>query len=633
MRRSIATVCLSGSLIEKLEAIAAAGFDAIELFENDLVCFDGTPRDVARIATGLGLEIALYQPFRDFEGAPASVLARNLERAERKFDVMGELNAGMMLVCSSVSPDAIDDDALAGAQLAELAERAGKRGIKIGYEALSWGRHVSHIDKAWGIVAKGAHPHLGILLDSFHALAVGDDPEFIRTIPGDRIFFLQLADAPRMKLDPMTWGRHYRSFPGQGQLDVAGFTRAALDAGYAGPLSLEVFNDEFRGGATKQIALDGYRSLQLLEEHIRPAAHAKPAPRPVELFDPPAAPALNGLSFLEFAVDLKAAADLGAWLETCGFAFAGRHRSKAVMLYRAGAVNFVLNAEPQSFARTFFNEHGVSICAIGVRTADAQAALARATAYGCERFEGRVGPNELTIPAVRAPDGSLLYFVDESVESGGLYEIEFGLSPPALDMIPARGVDHMAMALPTGQLDTWVLYYRAVLGMAAEDTFVLPDPHGLVRSKAVSDAARTIRIPLNISLGRDTLSAHFMQRQVGAGVHHIAFACEDIFEAATRLAEGPSRILKIPENYYRDLQARFALPDEYVARLAAHHVLYDRIGQGEFLHVYSQLFDGRFFLEYVHRSGGYEDYGAANAAVRMAAQSRIEAPPLIVEGA
>lgn len=631
MRRSIATVCLSGGLIEKLEAIAAAGFDAVELFENDLICFDGTPRDVARIAQVLGLEIALYQPFRDFEAVPAPVFARNLERAERKFDIMGELNAGMMLVCSSVSPDAIDDDALAAAQLALLADRAAKRGIKIGYEALAWGRHVSHIDKAWNIVAKGAHAHLGILLDSFHALAVGDDPDFIRAIPGEKIFFLQLADAPRMKLDPMTWGRHYRSFPGQGQLDVAGFTRAALDAGYDGPLSLEVFNDEFRGGATRQIAQDGYRSLLLLEEQLRAPGTAPPASRPVELFDPPAAPALSGLSFLEFAVDEKAAAQLGGWLETCGFAFAGRHRSKAVTLYRAGAVNFVLNAEPDSFARSFFTLHGVSICAIGVRTADAQAALARATAYKCAKFEGRVGPNELTIPAVRAPDGSLLYFVDESVESGGLYEIEFDLAPAAATMIPARGIDHMAMALPTGQLDAWVLYYRAVLGMAAEDTFVLPDPHGLVRSKAVSDAARTIRIPLNISVGRDTVSAHFMQRQVGAGVHHIAFACEDIFAAAARLAAA-ARILEIPENYYRDLQARFGLADEYVARLAAHNVLYDRIGQGEFLHVYSQLFNGRFFLEYVHRAGGYQDYGAANAAVRMAAHSRNEEPPLIVEG-
>jgi 4-hydroxyphenylpyruvate dioxygenase len=620
MQRSIATVCLSGGIVEKLEAISAAGFDAFELFENDLVCFEGAPRDLAAIIGGLGLNLALYQPFRDFEAVPAALLARNLDRAERKFDVMGELGAPMMLVCSSVSPDAVNDDALAADQLAQLAERAGRRGLKIGYEALAWGRHVRHLDHAWRIVERAAHPHLGILLDSFHALAVGDDPAFIRTIPGEKIFFLQIADAPLMQLDALSWSRHYRCFPGQGQMDVAGFTRAALDAGYTGPLSLEVFNDEFRGGATRQIARDGYRSLLLLEEDVRRSPDAKPTTA-VALFDPPQAPALGGLSFLEFAVDEEAAPLLGAWLEGCGFAFAGRHRSKAVTLYRAGGVNLVLNAEPDSFARSFWTMHGVSICAFGVRTGNAAAALGRATAYKSAQYEGRVGPNELTIPAVRAPDGSLLYFVDEALESHGLYEIEFDIGPGA-GAVPATGIDHVAMALPTGHLDTWVLFYRAVLGLEAQDTYVLPDPHGLVRSKAVTDPGRTLRIPLNISIGRDTGAAHFVQRQVGAGVHHVALACDDIFHAAEVLAAS-GRLLTIPANYYGDLGARLGLDEAFVARLAKHNVLYDRIGDGEFLHVYTEVFEERFFLEYVHRIGGYDQYGAVNAAIRMAAHARL----------
>jgi 4-hydroxyphenylpyruvate dioxygenase len=167
-----------------------------------------------------------------------------------------------------------------------------------------------------------------------------------------------------------------------------------------------------------------------------------------------------------------------------------------------------------------------------------------------------------------------------------------------------------------------VLFYRAVLGLQAEDTYVLPDPHGLVRSKAVADAARTLRIPLNISIGRDTGAAHFVQRQVGAGVHHVAFGCDDIFQAAEALAVS-GRLLPIPENYYLDLGARLGLEDAFVARLARHNVLYDRIGDGAFLHVYTEVFEDRFFLEYVHRIGGYDQYGAANAAIRMAAHARL----------
>jgi 4-hydroxyphenylpyruvate dioxygenase len=122
--RSIATVCLSGNLLDKLEAIATAGFDGVEIFENDLLTFPGSPTDVRRVADDLGLAITLYQPFRDFEAMPDASRARNLDRAERKFDVMEQLGTDLVLVCSNTQPAAIGDDARAAADLAEMAERA-----------------------------------------------------------------------------------------------------------------------------------------------------------------------------------------------------------------------------------------------------------------------------------------------------------------------------------------------------------------------------------------------------------------------------------------------------------------------------------------------------------------------------
>ena len=130
--KCIATVSLSGTLPEKLEAAAAIGFDGVEIFENDLLTFDGTPADIRELAHGLGLTIPLFQPFRDFEAVPDTLFKRNLDRAERKFDLMGELGAPMMLVCSNVSPAAMDDDARAAAQLHALADRAARHGIRIG---------------------------------------------------------------------------------------------------------------------------------------------------------------------------------------------------------------------------------------------------------------------------------------------------------------------------------------------------------------------------------------------------------------------------------------------------------------------------------------------------------------------
>src|SRR6478735_1052461 len=132
MLRSIATVSLGGTLVEKLQAIAAAGFDGIEIFENDLLYFDGSPAEVRRMAEDLGLRILLFQPFRDFEAAPRPRMQKNFDRAEAKFDVMEQLGADLMLVCSNTAPDTLPDDAVATEDLRALGERAALRGFRIG---------------------------------------------------------------------------------------------------------------------------------------------------------------------------------------------------------------------------------------------------------------------------------------------------------------------------------------------------------------------------------------------------------------------------------------------------------------------------------------------------------------------
>jgi 4-hydroxyphenylpyruvate dioxygenase len=266
MQRSIATVSISGTLVEKLNAIRRAGFDGVEIFENDLLYFDGSPADVRRIADDLGLKIVLFQPFRDFEGVSAERLARNLERAKRKFDLMHELGTDRILVCSNVSADTIADDALSIDQLGTLALAARQAGVVAGYEALAWGRHVRTYRHAWRLVDAVNHPNLGLALDSFHTLSLNDSVDEIASIPGERIAFVQIADAPKLAMDVLEWSRHYRCFPGQGDFDLARFTARVVETGYSGPLSLEIFNDGFRAAPTALTAKDGYRSLLYLEE-------------------------------------------------------------------------------------------------------------------------------------------------------------------------------------------------------------------------------------------------------------------------------------------------------------------------------------------------------------------------------
>src|ERR1041384_2228393 len=154
MQTSIATVSLSGGLAEKLEAIAAAGFTGVEIFESDLLSFNGTPKDVARMVASLGLKIVTFQPFRDFEGMPEPQRSRTFARAERKFDLMGELGCNLLMICSNVAPDSLAGVDRAAADFHELGERAPKRGIRGGFEALAWGKHISDYRDSWEVVRR-----------------------------------------------------------------------------------------------------------------------------------------------------------------------------------------------------------------------------------------------------------------------------------------------------------------------------------------------------------------------------------------------------------------------------------------------------------------------------------------------
>lgn len=628
MRRSIATVSLSGTLAEKLEAISIARFDGVEIFENDLTFFPGNPRQVAAAAADLGLSIDMFQPFRDFEGVDDATFARNLDRAERKFDLMGDLGAPLMLVCSNVSPEAIDDDERAAEQLQALAERAARRGLKIGFEALSWGTRVKTFDHAWRIVEKADHPHLGLILDSFHTLALPDDWSGIADLPGERIFWVQIADAPRLGMNALTLSRHFRCLPGQGDFDVPDFLAAAVRAGYSGPISLEIFNDDVRRASPRSTAKDAMRSLLWLEEKTRrslesapPVETSKPRPRRrVELFDPPAAPAFGGFAFVEFAVDQATRGELTERLEVFGFRRLGRHRSKDVELWGQGDVRFVINSERDSVAQSYYLVHGPSVCALALELDDPHAATARAESFGAQRFEGRIGAGELSIPAIRNQDGSLLYFTERSADGRPSFEGDFVIDGDVTTNPVGIGrIDHVAEALPEGDLDSWVLFSRAVLGLDPETTWILPDPYGLMRSRAVSDPARRIRMPLNISEGRRTATARSVSTYSGAGVHHVAFDTDDIWQAARALKAAGAPILSIPANYYADIVARFGLDDGLVDEMQSLGILYDRVGTGEFFHLYGTPFKDRFFFEVIQRKNGYDLYGAANAPARMAA--------------
>ncbi|MEO6319565.1 MAG: 4-hydroxyphenylpyruvate dioxygenase, partial [Polaromonas sp.] len=337
-------------------------------------------------------------------------------------------------------------------------------------------------------------------------------------------------------------------------------TAAVIGAGYTGPLSLEVFNDEFRAAPARANAVDARRSLLWLEDQVRQSRAKDAPPCTVPLFAAPPPPALGGWAFVEFAVDPAAATRLDAWLQAIGFRRIGHHRSKKVDLYGQGEVRIILNLEEDSLARSHFEQHGTSVCAVALATADVAGALARAEALLCPRVAGRIGQGELTIPAVRPPDGSLVYFCEMPQDGRYPFEADFVIDESALHAGPhgdAARFDHLVQAVPAGQVEPWVLFHRAVLGLAPERKVVMHDPYGVIRSREIESADRAVRVSITVSERDNTSVSRAVSHFRDAGVQQIALAVTDLVSTARALKASGAPLLPVPANYYDDLLARY----------------------------------------------------------------------------
>ncbi|MGL3608085.1 bifunctional sugar phosphate isomerase/epimerase/4-hydroxyphenylpyruvate dioxygenase family protein [Rhizobium sp. G187] len=623
MKTSIATVSISGEFEEKLSAIARAGFDAIEIFENDFLAFDRSPADVGKMVRDHGLTVSLFQPFRDFEGMPEPFRSRNFDRAERKFDLMAELGTDLMLICSNTSPVSLGGIDRAAADFAELGERAAKRGLRVGYEALAWGRHIHDHRDAWEIVRRADHKNIGLILDSFHTLARKIEVNSIRSIPGDRIFIVQLADAPLIEMDLLYWSRHFRNMPGEGDLPVAAFMQAVAATGYDGFLSLEIFNDQFRGGSPEAISKDGRRSLVYLMDQVKRAEPDIRMPVPVM----PARAEVSGIAFIEFAVGENDGQDLEALFSILGFRPVGQHRSKAVTLFRQGDIQLIVNREEKGFANASYLVHGANAYAFGLTVDDAKAAHERALQLGAEDFCQAVGPGEMQVPAIRGVGGGIVYFLDTKSELAKIWDAEFVpiANENSVSDIGLIRIDHLAQTTRYEEMLTWLLFYTSQLATRKTPMVDIIDPAGVVRSQVVETPDGSLRITLNGAENRNTLAGRFIAETFGSGIQHIAFETGDILKTAQALATKGFRSLVISPNYYEDIEARFGLEPSLIERMKSLNILYDKDETGEYFQLYSPTYGEGFFFEIVQRKG-YSGYGAPNAIFRIAALRRYLRP-------
>ena len=321
----------------------------------------------------------------------------------------------------------------------------------------------------------------------------------------------------------------------------------------------------------------------------------------------------DGFEFVEYTgPDPRA---LGALFERMGFVAAARHRSKAVALYKQGDVNFVLNAEPESFAQAFARLHGPSVCAIAFRVADAAKAYERAISLGAKPVHGKVGPMELNIPAIEGIGGSLIYLVDRYGEHT-IYDVDFiplieAKTPPGVGL---TRIDHLTHNVHRGRMALWAEFYERLFNFREIRYFDIEGKLTGLRSKAMTSPDGKIRIPINESADDKSQIAEYLAAYHGEGIQHIALAAADIYLAVEALQARNISFMSVPDTYYEAVGARVPGHGEDLVRLRHNRILIDGApgeGQGLLLQIFTETVIGPIFFEIIQRKGN-DGFGEGN---------------------
>jgi len=334
----------------------------------------------------------------------------------------------------------------------------------------------------------------------------------------------------------------------------------------------------------------------------------------------------DGFEFIEYAAPDPVA--MGAVFERMGFTAVARHRRKNVTLYRQGEINFILNAEPDSFAQRFARLHGPSVCAIAFRVRDAKAAYERAIALGAWGYAGTAGPGELNIPAIKGIGDSLIYLVDrwrgkDGAQAGeigniGFYDVDFeplpgaaatGLNPPGLGLTV---IDHLTHNVHRGRMGEWAEFYERLFNFREVRYFDIEGQVTGVKSKAMTSPCGKIRIPINEE-GNDKAGQiqEYLDRYHGEGIQHIALSSTDLFRTVDALRDKGMTLLDTMDTYYELVDKRIPGHGEDVAALKQRKILIDGKAGELLLQIFSENQLGPIFFEFIQRKGD-QGFGEGN---------------------
>ncbi len=331
----------------------------------------------------------------------------------------------------------------------------------------------------------------------------------------------------------------------------------------------------------------------------------------------------DGFEFIEYAApDPKA---MGALFERLGFKAIARHRHKDVVLYRQGGINFIVNAEPDSFAQRFARQHGPSICAIAFRVDDAKAAYERAVSLGAWGYAGIAGPGELNIPAIKGIGDSILYFIDRWRGKGGkktgdignigFYDVDFEPLAGA-ELAPAghglTTIDHLTHNVHKGRMKEWADFYERLFNFREIRYFDIEGQVTGVKSKAMTSPCGKIRIPINEE-GTDKAGQiqEYLDLYHGEGIQHVALGSTELFKTVDALRAMGVRLLDTVDTYYELIDKRIPGHGENIAELKKRKILVDGKAGALLLQIFSENQLGPIFFEFIQRKGD-EGFGEGN---------------------
>ena len=335
-----------------------------------------------------------------------------------------------------------------------------------------------------------------------------------------------------------------------------------------------------------------------------------------DLFDNPMG--LMGFEFVEFAS--PAANLLEPLFEKMGFSLVARHRSKDVLLFRQGEINFIVNREPRSQAAYFAAEHGPSACGLAFRVKDSHKAYARALELGAQPIEFPTGPMELRLPAIKGIGGAPLYLIDRFEEGKSIYDIDFEFLP-GVDRHP-RGhglkiVDHLTHNVYRGRMAHWAAFYERLFNFREIRYFDIKGEYTGLTSKAMTAPDGMIRIPLNEESGHGAGQIEeFLMKFSGEGIQHVALLTDNLLQTVDELRMAGIPLMTAPNDvYYEMLSERLPGHGQPVPQLQARGILLDGSTEGGnkrlLLQIFSQTLLGPVFFEFIERKGD-DGFGEGN---------------------